>query len=694
MADDNELDALVDSLLSQGVTAGDLAHMAKQVEREPQLIEKAKKGFSPMPASPSLFGELLAQAKGYGRALGTGVRRGAAFGVASPDNVLERGNVSRPDEIAEARRDVAAADEHPWLAGGAEIWGGLVGSLGVPVAQKLYQGGKGLLAGEKLLDKAGRAVVAGGAGGYTEGVGRSLAKGTETPLEAHSAGVESGKLGAMLGPAAAVGQDGVPHMLRAAKPVVEKLVPEIPMLKRPPSYGATPPSQKYGVPPTKHGAGQLADEAEQKIKGEVAIQKRATEKRLTHVEGPAASAAQGSRLHSSEQVLEELEKDLANPVTRNLRPGARATLMNVRRMLRGQKEPTETVYPATAIRGAGPVGGVEEMLERPVELHPPAAVEEVSTSPAAVFVQRKGRGVGADREQTVSPRSDWYSEEGLPNQVQGRAVTTDSPEPVVVDRIERPGFQGVSTSTYQDDVFEVPIEEVRGRVGGPLTPNRALTADQWHAIKKALDDQINYDVANQHPTDTIIQKYADLIRHEVMPAVAPKMSLADRRAHARRQKLERTEERMRSESEGSLAKQIMRYGDDASGASGMEQRRLDELREQFPYSERLTPYDLEEAFHGPRAVLSEVEERAARQAAQDSLEFQVPSWLGGKGELRLARPFLAKGIHPAAEWGERRLLRPPSVRLPGMVPAFLPPIEQAVLDALESLKREQTGASQ
>lgn len=340
------------------------------------------------------------------------------------------------------------------------------------------------------------------------------------------------------------------------------------------------PSKKYGVQPTSEGRGVLGERGAQRLVSEVEAGKQAVKRRFSNEELPRAMAAQGDRQISVNRLIERVDQQLADPSV-DLRPGLREKLATARKVLTGELEPSMELFSSRAT--------------------------PVDTPDAPVFMNKLG---------TVAPRARFASEEGMANVAGGRATTVDA-----------------------DDAIQIPMGDVRGRVGE--APNYVMSAKKLNALRDVLDEAAGADnIAAGIPKDKhALFQLAQEIRHDAIRKEAPAIGLANRRYSDALGKYELTEQRMKSTDPESLGMQIASLGEEGSKVAGTRAVRLGQLREQFPTSERLSRGDVNELMDAPRALL-----------AEERLTLKKLPRIGGGGSdaLNLSEPVIARGVYPGA----------------------------------------------
>jgi len=405
------------------------------------------------------------------------------------------------------------------------------------------------------------------------------------------------------------------------------------------------PSERLGVNATSEGRGELGERAGRALTDEVGAQARANSSRFRS-EMDAATGRQGERSISVEELIRRVDERLADPRI-DLQAGLRAKLENTKKILEGQVEPTMDIYTSRPSEARGRADVVEETLERPVEIYT-GTPEEVGTGDASVFIRRKGTpevtydATGkriVDNPEIVAPRSRFLSEDGRDSVVRGRAVTFDPGEPTVIRSTERPGFESRATQVdAPDEPLRVPTGDVRRRSGD--SPNRVMDAGKLNQLRDLLDELAGVEsretgiAKNNLPIYALANEIRGIIKQE-----APAMALANRRYSDRAKKLERTQERMKTEDEETLGMHIAGLGEEGSKQAGTRKVRLEELREQFPTSDHLTERQVGELFDNPRLLLAEERLKLKKIPRISS---------GGDDVWNLLEPFLGRLLYPGA----------------------------------------------
>jgi len=299
---------------------------------------------------------------------------------------------------------------------------------------------------------------------------------------------------------------------------------------------------------------------------------------------------------------------------------------------------------ARSIRGSNtPTGEDIRVLEEVGASPSPLPFRPVSNAPSKrLGVRPTSRGRGRVAEEGARQLED---ELIIRERINSQRLREELPR-----AIERQGDRLVDMDpliAHVDAELASPRNQALPSVISGLTRVRDMltsgprSAASLNAIRDAMDDISKIAAAG---TDINIknlpfQRLANEMRATVR-SEAPAIGLANRRYSAVRAKSDLMRERMKSPAdEENLAMQIAGLGEEGSKVSGRNEPRMEELRRQFPTSERLRAADVSAAFDRPRALLAEERLQLKR----------LPRIGGGGGDaLNFAEPLVARGVYPAA----------------------------------------------
>ena len=189
-----------------------------------------------------------------------------------------------------------------------------------------------------------------------------------------------------------------------------------------------------------------------------------------------------------------------------------------------------------------------------------------------------------------------------------------------------------------------------------------MSAKVLDRLRQALDEigdaaafQIGERDAKKLPLYATSNRVRALVRKE-----APAVGLANRRASDRGKKLERTRERMKTDSSESLGMQIASLGEEGSKNAGVREVRMEELRRQFPTSPEMPRERVDRLMAAPQALL-----------AEERLQFKKLPRIGGGGNDAMNWPIMGRLVYPGAQMAETALgdaakLSAPMFTAPGL----------------------------
>lgn len=521
------------------------------------------------------------------------MERDASAGVANLLNGFTMGASGSISDAYGVDSPRARAGDNPTLGTTLHAVGGVEGGLAGP-ANVVGRGMSGLVGlAESRVPALAETALGRVAGHTAAGVGTG---GVVGAAESANAGGSPLK-GALHGALWSLPFAGLPAGLgEAGRWVANRLFRNSPRLQDLEDYGFTPtpvpfkptkstssepgapssPSEALDMPANAMSRGQLGREAADTVQDELAHLRRTESRRAGEELGDAVNR-QGGRSLSVEDDIRLIDEELANPGA-GIDETMKRVLKNARKMLTGEMEPSADIFTMEPVKQGGPSPAPS----------PPSA----STRYQDLRTQRQ-IGMELEREAGPGVRVD---ETGTPLEPQIKTVGTG---------------------------------DVYARVGE--APNHVRSAADLNQIRDALDRAMNEKVFQTGVDKTALPIYrlANQMRQRIRTE-APGIGLANRRSHAARRKLERTEDRLRGNTDDSeaLTDQIANAGNPESTAAGAREARLGpperipqarrkgkfgegkydrgdlNLREQFPES-RLAGDDLDVALDAPRLLGAE-----------------------------------------------------------------------------------------
>lgn len=450
-----------------------------------------------------------------------------------------------------------------------------------------------------------------------------------------------------------------------------------------PGTGASP-SRDLDVLPTSEGRGTVGTRSAEALKNELATQDTVSRARTKaaqrRIDRPGG---EGEREISAEPLIGQAEAEMGSTAA-EMHAGIAPGLKKLHRMLSRREEPAAEIFTANPRQQTGRVGGIEETLADPIEIHPANPEYRVRPRVADVEVPELDPNYGVHRRVPYDARPEpgrpasrlgdpvrhppdkrpMYRDgklleqpptgpeeevfESLNRRVQSipADVTAHAggQEPIRITSVERPGFETSATSVEPGEGIRVGMGDVRGRVGD--TPNRVVTARKLNEIRDSLDEAGNVAAREGLKKDELpFARLANSARAQITEH-APETARMNRRAHARMNRVERARERMKdaeNTNPEALGMQLAGQGEAGSKVSGARQDRLDALKREFPVSSRMNRRQVERLIDNPRLLL-----------AEERLQIKKLPRIGGGGgdSLNLAAPLIGRGLYPLLRGGQ------------------------------------------
>lgn len=602
-------------------------------------------------------------------------------------------------------------------AGRAAVTAGFSGGLAGMGLKALAGAGPAISTGSKVLNAAvpiaariGSAGIEGGVGGAVQGGLEARDEGQPVlpaALEGAKSGVEFGTALGTGGEAASASGRALANFIRGGRGPTGQ---DIRLLEK---HGYTPgaplpghpvarlddmpgrprsPSEAFGVDATPAGRGEVGARAAVELQGELARREALSRDMLKAARARNnRPGGQGERVISAEPLIATTGGEMESVAGQTM-PGIRSNMERTRNFLADKVEPSQEMYPfARAGEQRGSVGGVEERLERPIEIHPadveyhnqrrtpvdipgedpsyttrkiiqpdPNPIPDRRPVPDTRPAYENGKEVPQDPlygEHSVIPgRPMFRGGERLPMpspvEVQRPLPTTHlktlpeeytasagGKEPIVISHVEHPGFETRATTAEPGERVVVPTGDVHGRVGD--APNRVRPAHELDKLRDALDEMSNIaEREGMSKRDLPMARVADQIRAQLREH-APDVARANSRYHTRMNRTERARELMKDEQSfgEAFGGQLAAQGEQGSRIAGTRVPRMSQLREEFPTRPGF-----------PRQKVEELMDRAPLLGAEERMTPKRLALRGpvGGNVLNIGEPLVARGIYPAA----------------------------------------------